>query len=280
LSLTASAVAVAALSFAPPTAGADVSPTACGAKIAKSPGVYWSCAFADDFPGQALDRSKWSVMRTEATNFSHADECYVNDPSTVSVANGTLRLTARKLPSPVWCGDLFESPYRSGMLFTQFSFVQAYGRFEARVRFAPGKGLHSAWWLWPKNAAYGSQSGEIDIAEHYGAFPGIVSPYVHIRDGGVDRGRGAYCKVAFNEIGFHKYAVEWLPLTGMRFLYDGRVCMTFNNWVPGAPLTYPQPFDQPFFLNLTLALGTGTNEVTSKTKFPATMYTDYVRVWK
>ncbi|HEX2128776.1 MAG TPA: glycoside hydrolase family 16 protein [Solirubrobacterales bacterium] len=258
---------------------ADAARPACGAKIAKPTGGSWRCTFADEFSGGALDRSKWSVMTTASSGFSHAFECYVDDRSTVNVANGSLNLTARKLSSPAPCGYLFSSPYQSGMVHTKSSFAQTYGRFEARIKLPTGRGLHGAWWMWPRDMAYGKQSGEIDIAEHYGAYPDIVSPYVHINDDGVQRGKGAYCNLATAESGFHQYVVEWLPLVGFRFIYDGNVCMTFNNWDPGAPLSYPQPFDKSFFLNLTLAMGWGVNSVDSTTPFPATMSVDYVRAW-
>jgi hypothetical protein len=42
----------------------------------------------------------------------------------------------------------------------------------------------------------------------------------------------------------------------------------------------PAPFDQPFFLSLTQALGVGTNSPTASTPLPATTLVDYVRVWK
>jgi beta-glucanase (GH16 family) len=263
--------------------GADAAPAgkACGTKVLKSSGGYWACTFADEFSGSTLNRSKWSVMLTAQSGFSHAYECYVDDPSTVSVANGSLRLTARKLESPGWCGSLFQTPYVSGMVHTKDAFSQTYGRFEARIKFPTGTGFHSAWWMWPRDMAYGSQSGEIDIAEHYGAYPTIVSPYIHINDDGAERGQGAYCDVAGAETGFHTYTVEWLPSGAFKFIYDGKTCMTFSGWNPGDPLTSPQPFDQPFFLVLTQALmGWGENAVTADSPFPATTQVDYVRAWK
>jgi beta-glucanase (GH16 family) len=279
LALFASLLVYVAVIAVPARADAQVSPTACGPNIAKSTGGYWTCTFADDFNGSTLDRTNWSVLTTETSGFSHAFECYIDDPSTVSVATGSLRLTARRVAVPQWCGSRFVTHYQSGMVHTMDTFAQAYGRFEARIRFPRGRGFHSAWWMWPRDMAYGTRSGEIDVAEHFGAYPSVVSPYVHIKDGGTERGKGAYCTVWGNESGFHKYAVEWTPL-GFKVLYDGRTCMTFASWDPGESLTYPQPFDQPFFLMLTLALqGYGPNAVTSGTPFPATMYVDYVRGW-
>jgi beta-glucanase (GH16 family) len=251
----------------------------CGGGIPKASGGQWQCTFADEFAGTSLDRTKWSVMTTALSGFTHAGECFVDDPSTVSVNGGHLTLTSRKLAAPTSCGGLYDAQYQSGMVFTR-DFAQAYGRFEARLRFPAGRGLASSWWMWPKEMAYGAKSGEIDIAEHFGAYPDIVSPYVHMLDDGRTRdyGKGAYCNVADPDGRFHTYAVEWLP-GEMRFLFDGVTCMTFSNWDAVDPLTNPQPFDQPFFLVLTLAHGWGENAVGADTPFPADFAIDYVRAW-
>jgi hypothetical protein len=53
-----------------------------------------------------------------------------------------------------------------------------------------------------------------------------------------------------------------------------------DSWNPAAPLVKPQPFDQPFFINLTQALGIGANLFDpATTPLPATTQVDYVRVW-
>jgi hypothetical protein len=135
--------------------------------------------------------------------------------------------------------------------------------------------------MWPLEHAYGSQSGEIDIVEHYGAYPTYVAPSIHLKGPvGEERGRTEYCQIDDPQGKFHTYAVEWRRLDGFTFLYDGVPCMTFRNWDPGGELTFPQPFDRPFFLQLTLALGYAENAVGPNTKFPGKMVVDYVRAWK
>jgi hypothetical protein len=53
-----------------------------------------------------------------------------------------------------------------------------------------------------------------------------------------------------------------------------------DDWSPAAPERSPAPFNLPFFLNLTQAIGVGDNEVSSRTPFPATLRVDWVRVWR
>jgi beta-glucanase (GH16 family) len=255
--------------------------TACGATEAqKDSGGYWVCTFGDDFDGTTLDPGRWEAVTTAAAGFSQAGECYVDDPSHIKVGDGVLTLTATKLPSPAPCGPI-TSQYQSAMITTKASFAQTYGRFEVRAKLPEGSGFQSAFWLYPRDLAYENRSGEIDVAESFGARPDVVSPHIHLLDAnGVDRGQGAYCDVSNSGGSFHTYAVEWLRSEGFRFVYDGVPCMTVSGWDPGTPLAAPQPFDQPFYMLLQLALGYGGNAVTISTPFPATYVIDYVRAWK
>jgi hypothetical protein len=54
-----------------------------------------------------------------------------------------------------------------------------------------------------------------------------------------------------------------------------------DHWNPSSPETQPEPFNQPFFINLTQALGIGTNNfIPGVTPLPATTEIQYVRVWQ
>ena len=266
---------------------AALSPAAMGATtkscgptpIQKPTGGYWTCTFGDDFSGTSLNAGNWQVMSTAMWGFTTAGECYVNDPSTITVANSALTLTANKLRSPAACGPM-TSQYQSGMIFTKDRFAQTYGRFEARAKMPTGVGFQPAFWMWPQDMAYGNRSGEIDIVEAFGSHPDIASPHIHMLDAlGVDHGDGAYCNVAYSDGRFHTYTLEWSPAT-MTFSYDGTTCWTISKWSPPAFLATPQPFDKPFFINLQLALGYGVNAVTDRSPFPTKFVVDYVRAWR
>jgi beta-glucanase (GH16 family) len=249
-------------------------------EISDGAGGTWKCTFEDDFDGTEIDRGTWTAMTTETTGFSQMGECFVDDREHITVAHGLLTLTATKLPAAEPCGST-TSQYQSAMIFTEGKFFQTYGRFEARVRFPPGSGLVSAFWMWPEDdAAYGVKSGEIDVAEYFGAHPEFVYPHVHIKDGyGGDLGRGANCPVDAAAERFHDYAVEWSPTIGLRFLYDDVPCLSLPTWDPGTPLAFPQPFDRPFFLVFSVILGTNENAVSEATPFPARLEVDWVRAY-
>jgi beta-glucanase (GH16 family) len=251
-------------------------------KRAKSAGSdNWQCTFSDDFDGTTLDTSKWVAQRTDTSGYtSGKTACFVDSPDNVSVSNGTLQLTARQEASPFTCSDPsgdFDTQYTSGMVSTAGGrFSQAYGRFEvrARVSAAHTSGLQSSFWLWPTDPnKYGSWpgSGEIDIAELYSQYADRAIPYVHYTSPDANVTNNS-CIIG-NSGDFHTYAVEWTP-TSIKVVYDGNTCLIDT-------LAAAHPFDQPFIVVLTQALGIGTNDFNpATTPLPATTTVDYVRVWK
>jgi hypothetical protein len=261
--------------------------TACGGvPTVQGPGlVTWRCTFSDEFDGSTLDPSKWGVTQTSVTGFRSGGECYMDHPDNVSVANGQLDLTTRALAAKFAClspVDGWVTRYTSGMVTTARRLEQTYGRFEVRAKFIGSKtaGLQSAIWLWPAAKTYGAwpRSGEIDIAEYYSSNADRVYPFVHYTPTTYDPTvTNTKCMVDQPEE-FHVYSVEWTPQV-INLAVDGRVCVS-TGWDLSAPLVNPAPFDRPFYLNLTQALGLGQNAfVPGTTPLPASMQVDHVRIW-
>jgi beta-glucanase (GH16 family) len=283
------AIALAIVAALPTVAPASTATPSCGTKIAKRGGGSWQCTFADDFNGTSLNPSNWIAQRTETSGYANGPTaCFVNDTDNISVSEGTLKLTARQETEPFTCknpyGD-FETSHTSGMVSTaEGRFSQAYGRFvfRARVSGAKTKGLHSALWLWPQDARrYGAQpaSGEIDVAEIYSLYPDRAIPYIHYNLAGPDSSVTNNSCMIKNVAAFHRYAMVW-NRSRIKIMYDGNTCLV-HSYTPAAPLTGSQPFDQPFYVVLTQALGVGRNAFDpTKTPLPATTEVDWVRVWK
>ena len=248
-------------------------------------GEHWRCTFADEFSGPSLDTTKWIVQRTSVSGFHSGKECVAESPDNVAVSGGQLKLTVRQEAAPFVCnspgGRSFVTQYSSGSIDTWRKFSQAFGRFEVRARFpaAMVAGLQSAVWLYPQDLAYGQwpKSGEIDIAETYSNYPDRAIPYLHYEQTPGDTGVTRHtCKIK-NLSAFHTYAAVWTRRS-ITITYDGKVCLR-HAWNP-ASLTAPAPFDKPFFIALTQALGTGTNAFDpATTPLPATTEVDYVHVW-
>lgn len=262
-------------------------PSCGGVTISRPGGGSWQCTFEDDFNGRALDSNKWTVQETASSGFHSGPECFVNRKNNISLASGTLRLTVRKESQPFTCssplGD-YTTQYTSGMVSTWGKFSQAYGRFEVRAKLpaATVQGLQESFWLYPPDLAYGAwpRSGEIDIAEVYSSYPDRAIPFIHYDGEDHDPNvTNNYCFIA-DISQFHTYAVEWTP-TSITVIYDGTTCLVNDSWSPNSPLVNPQPFDQPFILILTQALGIATNAFDpARTPLPATTLVDYARIWK
>jgi beta-glucanase (GH16 family) len=269
---------------APGAAYATWSPPCGGKHPLKPGGGLFFCSFDDEFNGSTLDGSKWWPLTTAGTGYHVGAECFVASPNNLSVSGGMLNLTVRKEAAPFTCQTptgSYQTQYTSATVNTLGRFSQAYGRFEIRAKFpaATVAGLQSSLWLLSTTNKYGTwpTTGEIDIAEAYSQFPDRVIPYVHYAPaGGTDpNATNNYCLITPGD--FHTYVVVWTTST-ITISFDGRTCVS-DNWNPASPLVKPAPFDQPFLIALTQALGVNGNAVNAATPLPATTQIDYVRVW-
>lgn len=276
------------LAVAPAMAGAatryrSTQPNCGGEVVAKATGGYWTCTFDDEFSGRTLDPTKWTAWN--GVNYWYEPGvCYYSDPQHVTVSGGTLNLSVTRLTTPATCSTPWgtTSPtYGAAVVHTKGNFSQTGGRFEARIKFAGGVGLHDDFWLYPVANEYPGQA-EIDVAEPYGALPNIMNGATHVTGpDGTDVGGVGRCTM-YNWAGsFHTYAVEWTS-SSITFSYDGKTCYTYSNWTPMTGFTAPAPFDQDFFMILQNMVdsGLGAPAPLATTRFPATMRVDYVRVWK
>jgi beta-glucanase (GH16 family) len=243
-------------------------------------GGAWKCTFDDEFNGSTLNRSKWFVQTTAQSGYTAGDDCYMDSPDNVSVSGGVLNLTAIHQATPFLCGAN-TTQNTSGEVMTYQHFSQTYGFFEVRAKFpdVTVPGLQSTLWLWPVNRVkYGplpGEGGEIDFAEWFSQTPNVDIPNVHYI--GASSTDTTQCALA-NPATFHTYGLEWTS-TSLTIFLDGAPCFV-DNWHPLFPLTAPEPFDQPFFLNLTQALGVYSNAFNpATTPMPATTQVDWVRVW-
>lgn len=267
----------------------------CGKRILRRNGTPWACVFDDEFTGHHLNRRQWIPQRTANSGFAPGDVCYLDSPHTVTVAHGTLNLTVRRHHTS--CGTAPASRYIGGSVSTWQRFTQTYGRYEVRARIpaTTSAGLQETFWLWPNTqTVYGPwpASGEIDFAEFYSQWPDWTIPYLHYNYDprtanwatntnvvtawpAPNNQPGTNCRI--NRGRYNTYTLTWLP-GQLSISINGHRCLT-DHYRP-AGLTSPAPFDQPFMIALTQALGIGTNAPTRRTPLPATTRIDYVRIWR
>jgi beta-glucanase (GH16 family) len=291
--------------FAPSTTTASTT-TAPAATTAPAEDTHWRCSLVEEFDGTALDRTRWDVQTTTGSNFGVGGECFVDSPNNIAVGDGTLKLTVRMEPAPIPCprssNPGFSTPATAGSIILKPEFDQAYGRYEIRARMpaTTAPGLHFAFWLWPRDlTSYPIQfgngdsdkwtNGELDVLEWYSRYPYHQIPYIHYAHTYVqqpstgkwypdDPNLTKACLVG-NMADWHTYALEWTPYS-IRMLFDGKVCIENTHWTP-RNTTMPGPFDKPFMVALTQALGAiGTqNQAGSYTPLPSSAEVDYLKIW-
>ncbi|HWF16134.1 MAG TPA: glycoside hydrolase family 16 protein [Acidimicrobiales bacterium] len=262
-----------------------------------APSGGWHCTLDDEFNGSSLDSNTWSPMTTYGSDYKTgpllSKVCYVNSPQTISESGGYLNLSVIQTPQSNSCPgtvDTSETNFLGGMVDSFQKFSQQYGFFEARASMPPSNvpGLQATLWLYPENETlYGPwpDSGEIDYAEWYSEYPNNDVPAVHYPGANSDpNAQSDTCVISGQSPAgqFHTYALLWTPTT-MTTYYDGVPCMTD---VYGPHVAYPDaapgPFNQPFFLNFTAALGdsNGNGYEPGRTPLPATLQVDWMRVWQ
>lgn len=284
------------------TPPANAASYTCGGEIpaAKANGTAWVCTYNDEFNSATLDRTQWTPQTTVGSGFTSgsgaATACYLDSPNNVSLASGVVKLTVRKETKPVACGS-FSTYYTAGMVSTYAGFRQLNGRFEIRAKLpnVTVPGLQETLWLWPTNdTKYGAwpASGEIDLAEFYSQYAGWNIPYLHynysVQPNWTTNTNvvtalpapynqpGMNCQ--YDKTNFNTYTVTWQP-GEIDLNVNGNPCI-IDHYISTTGTTKAAPFDQPFFIALTQALGVGSNALTASTPLPATTSVDYVRVWK
>ncbi|HWF54816.1 MAG TPA: glycoside hydrolase family 16 protein [Solirubrobacteraceae bacterium] len=284
--------------IAPATTLAAASSPTCGNESpARLAGAGpWACTFDDEFDAStgdasALNRSSWTPMVTADSGYTTGPTsdpvCYIDSPDTVSVSGGALHLTISALPNATSCDGLFTTRYIGGMVTSVGNFDQTYGRFEvsALLPQTTAKGLQETLWLYPQNLTYGPWpgSGEVDFSEFYSEYSSLDIPYIHYNYASSTAAPGsdtnkttADCPISLSQ--YNNYAVTWEP-GSFTVTVNGATCLIDDYQADGG-LSGAEPFDQPFFIALTQALGIGTNAFDpNTTPLPATTSVRYVRVW-
>lgn len=287
----------------PSTPSASAGPCG-GLQLTKEDGTPWQCTFSDEFSGTQIDTSKWKRQLTidgsSAFKVDGKMACFTGSGDNASVSGGALHLTVREEPAAFSCVQGGNKPpvttkFTGGGVYSKDLFSQAYGRFTVRAAFPASvqRGLHAALWMWPDNPLkYGPwpMSGEIDIVEYYLDRPGYVVPHLHFLANplipknprrGTNSTGNSLCHFDRPDL-FHDYTLVWTPQR-LAIYYDGTLCMfSYPKALLGGGNSVA-PFDQPFFMVLSQALGvsgTSNEYAPGVTELPATTKVDWVRVWK
>ncbi len=237
----------------------------------------------DEFDGNSLDTNIWNYEPHQPGWTNNELQEYTTSEKNVFVKNGQLVIKAVKTMD-VGGKDY----YTSGKVTTQNRKDFTYGKIVARAKVPEGKGLWPAIWMMPQDEKkYGQwpKCGEIDIMEVLGNQANTAYGTIHYGEPHAQQ-QGTY--VLSNGTfasDFHEFSVEWEP-GEMRFYIDGNLYETVNDWFTAVSgeneKPYPAPFNQPFFVQLNLAVGgTWPGNPDTATNFDnAEFIVDYVRVYQ
>ena len=219
----------------------------------------------------------------------------IPDESVVTISDISLvETTANMLPANAFgdnatAGTKVKKSYTSGRISTQNLKTFTYGRFEVRAKVPKGQGYLPAFWLMANDEnVYGQwpRCGEIDCMEVMGQDTNKLYGTIHYGNPHAES-QGTYTiedGPSFSDE-FHTFTCDWEP-GKITWYVDGIKYHEESNWHSTTEgqgtLTYPAPFDQPFYIILNLAVGGSwvgnPNEETSFVDNPFVV--DYVRVYQ
>lgn len=210
----------------------------------------------DDFNGTSLNTDDWNYEVHDKGWVNNELQEYVKSDQNVYVKDGNLVIEAIKTVDEA--GNV---SYTSGRINTQGKQDFKYGLFEVKAKVPNGTGFLPAFWMMPTDEnLYGQwpRCGEIDIMEVLGSKTDTLFGTIHY--GNPHReSQGSHTLNNGNFADeYHTFTCEWEP-GKISWYMDGILYHTENDWfsttVGQGQLTYPAPFDQPFYMILNLAVG-------------------------
>jgi beta-glucanase (GH16 family) len=212
---------------------------------------------------------------------SAAAPCDPAQPNAFVGTDGCLHIAARE-PKP--------GVYTSARLKSQGLFSVQYGRLEARIRAPEAQGLWPAFWTLGNNivTANWPACGEQDIFERVnGALTpdwneGSIHGIGFVGDAGL--GTKYFFPAGQTTAGWHTYGIIWKKDSAAFYVDDpAHPYVTYTNpesiaKFPGAKWPFDSGDSAFFLLNLAVG-GDWPGKPDAKTKFPAELLVDYVRVY-
>ena len=263
-----------------------------GSRAAHTPhphaGVGYELVWFDEFNTEgAPDPNKWTFergfVRNEELQWYQSENAICVDGHLVITGKKELKLNPDYIQgSTNWKTKRAFIDYTSASVRMQKAHAFQYGKVEVRAKIDAQTGLWPAIWTlgisgeWPSN-------GEVDIMEYYEnkilanfAFADTAR-YAAIWDGAskpvVDFGGDAWARA------FHVWTLEW-DVNAMRILIDGVLLNEIDLDKTINKSNGKNPFRQPHYLLLNLAMGGNRGGSLVNTVLPSTYMIDYVRIYQ
>jgi len=243
----------------------------------------YQLVWSEEFDGTTLDLTKWNYETGGGGWGNQEKQYYTSRTDNIRFENGSLVIEAKK--------ETYQTnQYTSARINTRDKVAFTYGKMEARISLPAGAGTWAAFWTLGSNigVARWPLCGEIDIMEHIGSQPTMISHATHTSEKNGTRGNNWYNRQTRADVegNYHTYAIEWEKKfnegdDNITFYIDGVKSTTV--WEPHVNATMQQwPFKLDQFIILNLALGGTMGGTINDAIFnnPVIMKVDYVRVYQ
>lgn len=251
----------------------------------------YQLVWADEFEKSGKpDPKNWDYekgfLRNRETQWYQPDNAFVEDGKLVIEGRKETKPNPNYIPGPweKWRTSRKDITYTSSSIRTKDLHAWQYGRFEVRAKISAKEGLWPAIWFlgveggWPSN-------GEVDLMEYYDGSILANACWEAKKKG---RARWDSAKIpltAFNDDKwderFHVWRMDW-DENFIKLYVDDQLLNTINlkKTINKGGRGPKNPFHQPHYLLLNLAIGGSNGGDPEKTAFPSRYEVDYVRVYQ
>lgn len=235
-------------------------------RLLAAPSANWKLTWDDEFNGNHLNGSNWSVglpwAGADGTNLDQGNGTisYIS-PADVSVSGGMLHLLTQQQNVTAANGQQFN--YTAGFISSYQKFQMTYGYVEISAQIPTDPGTWPAFWMLSPTSPWPPEDDVMEYVTGQNRFHQGLAYGTRANPQWDDMN-------TYNPLptGFHTYGMQWGPGYQI-FTMDGIIThVTRGRYVPSGPLF--------------LLLSTGVSQQfppTSATTFPNSFDIDYVRVY-
>jgi beta-glucanase (GH16 family) len=249
--------------------------------------LVWADEFEKDGPPDAANwHFEEGFVRNEELQWYQAENAYCADGKLIIEAKREQKQNTNYISgSDSWKTNRAIAEYTSSSLLTRDLHSWQFGRFEMRAKIDARPGLWPAFWTlgisgsWPHN-------GEVDIMEYYQG-----KLLANIAWGAEEKWQAVWDSYSIpisTFIGydpewlnkFHLWRMDWDETSIKLYLDDALLNMANLSDTYNRDLEGRNPFLQPHYIIINLAVGGTAGGDPSHTAFPAFYQIDYIRVYQ